>query len=75
MESTLPDGGSILFNRDRWVQRRRKIYAVRPYLGPVVKRAARRGGPVTSPATSGSGAGSAAAGYGDGRQRQTGSAA
>lgn len=45
-ESTLPDGGSILFNRGRWVQREREIYTVRRYRGPVVKRAAIRPGGV-----------------------------
>lgn len=63
MESTSPDGCSILFNRDQRVQRERESYAVIRYRGPVIKRAARRGGEsVTPPAKTGSGAGATAAG-------------
>ena len=43
MEPTLPDGCSILFDRDRRARRKRAIYVVRTDGGIVVKRAARRG--------------------------------
>ena len=43
MEPTLPDGCSILFDRDRRARRERAIYVVRTDGGIVVKRAARRG--------------------------------
>ena len=44
MEPTLPDGCSILFDRDRRARRERAIYVVRTDGGIVVKRAARPGG-------------------------------
>ena len=44
MEPTLPDGCSILFDRNRRTLREDRIYVVRTDGGLIVKRAARRGG-------------------------------
>ena len=43
MEPTLPDGCSVLFDRNRWARRARGIYVVHTSDGLVVKRATRRG--------------------------------
>ena len=43
MEPTLPDGCSILFDRNRRTRRERRIYVVRTNGGLIVKRAAKRG--------------------------------